>query len=440
MLKLIRMFSVGSVLLLPVGVFGGTFSFQQPLSFPTGISPRGLAVGHFTGNSTNCLAVANFGSPTFIGQSTPQSLLVNQTSSVQVFAPNPSGLTLMGEIPVGWSPRGLATIPDITGKEDLLVSCYDSGLLQMFGWKGSRFQKMDESPTLFQPVGVSYGITRVGGIPFVVVADYGANQISLYELKNGKFGIRHDLTVPAGPIQVAVGDLHGDGNNEIVVACLGTGQLAVLSMAATAQNDLSSYSVTQCLSPASGADLSDLRIVDLNQDGRADLVAADFNKNNLWIYLQQKDGTLALQPPISTSGNHPNGLTVANLDKTSVPVIVVANRDSDLIDLFQWNGNLFQPIQSLKVANDTDSTYGPVEVAVMDTTGSGSVDLVTTHMRSNSIKILSQVASATASPTPRMDSLAVNQFSETSIRVEMDISPFHSFCHPLKTYRLKYLK
>lgn len=100
------------------------------------------------------------------------------------------------------------------------------------------------------------------------------------------------------------------------------------------------------------------------------------------------------------------------MDKTGIPVIIVANRDSDLIDLFQWGGSLFQPLQSLKVASDSDSNYGPVEVAVLDTTGSGLIDIVTTHMRSNSIKIMTRVESATASPTPKLESMGENQFSE----------------------------
>ncbi len=412
MIKTLRSFLFGLIWLCAVNALAGSISFQQPVSLSTGVSPRGLVLGRFTGTSAQFLAVANFGSSTFIGQSTPLSIISKQTSTVQVFSPSPIGLTPFAQIPVGRSPRGLAVVPDTSGNDNLLVSCYDSALLQMYRWNGSQFLKMDESPTLFQPVGVCYGITKAGGVPFVVVANYGANQISIYEIKNGKFGIRYDITVPAGPTQVAVGDLHGDGINEIVVACLGTGQLAILSPAATSPNDLSTFTVRQTLSPAPGADLSDLRIVDLNHDGRSDLVASDFAKSIIWIYLQQKDGTLVLQPPLTTNGSHPNGLTVADLDKTGFPVIIVADRDSDLVDLYQWNGINCQPLQSLKIASDLDSNFGPVEVAALDTTGSGLLDLVTTHMRSNSIKILSQVVEATTSPTPLPDSIAVNAFTE----------------------------
>ncbi len=408
----IRLMIVSIVILIPMVGIGASISFQNPVSILVGSSPRGLIVGHFTDNSQACLAVANFGSPTFIGQSTSQSVLVNQKSTVQVFMPNPSGLALISEIPVGWSPRSLAAVPDGFGKEDLLVSCYDSKLLQLFHWNGSQFKKLDETSTLNQPVGVCYGITRAGGIPFVAVADYGNNQISVYEIKNGKFGTRYDFAVPVGPTQVAVGDLHGDGFNEIVAACLGTGQLVVLSPSSSTPNDLSAYSISQYLIPAPGSDLSDLRITDLNRDGKADIAAIDFTKNILWVYLQQKDGSLALQAPLATNGNHPNGLTVADLDNTGVPVIVVANRDSDLLDLYQWTGNLFQPLQSLKVAFDPDSSYGPVEVAALDTRGTGKLDLVTTHMRSNSIKILPQALGTSLSPTPTVLSAENNQFSE----------------------------
>jgi hypothetical protein len=411
MVKKIFMFCWLLVVESLVNSWGGAYNFQEPVSIPTGKSPRGLVVGHFGPNPLPCLAVADFGSPTFIGQSTPQTLLLGQIGKVQVFSSSANGLSLLSEIPVGWSPRGLAAIPDGLGQDDLLVSCYDQSILQMFRWDGVMFRKLDERSVLSQPVGVSYGTTKAGGIHFAVVAEYGANQISVMEISNGKFGIRHDYLVPAGPTQVSVGDINGDGRNEIVVACLGTGQLVILSPSSTIPNDLSAYTITESLSPAPGADISDFRIADLNHDGRMDLVATDFTKNNVWVYLQQKDGSLVLQPTLNTSGSHPNGLTVARMDAAELPVIVVANRDSDLLDLFQWNGSLFQLIQTLKVSSDVNTSFGPVEVAAMDSKGIGDVDLVTTHMRTNSIKVLNQILSPTLIPTPLAESPVDSRFT-----------------------------
>ena len=93
---------------------------------------------------------------------------------------------------------------------------------------------------------------------------------------------------------------------------------------------------------------------------------------------------------------------------------MVANRDSDLLDLFEWNSNLFQLLQTLKVSSDENTNFGPVEVAAMDSTGTGTMDLITTHMRTNSIKVFDQTLiptlTPTLTPTPLSKPLVDNHF------------------------------
>jgi hypothetical protein len=52
-----------------------------------------------------------------------------------------------------------------------------------------------------------------------------------------------------------------------------------------------------------------------------------------------------------------------------------------------------------------------VEVAAMDSKGIGDVDLVTTHMRTNSIKVLNQILSPTLIPTPLAESPVDSRFT-----------------------------
>jgi 6-phosphogluconolactonase (cycloisomerase 2 family) len=391
MRPLTRIVLVSSILLSVLPADGAVNPFRPVSSLPTNTSPRGVAVGNVFGDGIPSFIVANFGSPTFIGQSTAATLLTPQNSNLQVFSLSPEGLDLKATIPTASSPRGLCTF-DVNGSglQDIVVTAYDAGQVQIFGWQNGQFVQVDEQPTLKMPVGVAMGWSRGNGAGLLAVADYGANSLSLFEVKNGKLGKRFDVPVDNGPTQVAIGDLKGDGGNEIAVVCLLANKIDILSQSPNGINeDLSSYRVTQVLNLPDGSMPADVKIADLNGDGKADLVTADFGTNAISVFLQQNDGTLLAQPTLSTSGSHPNGLTVGDLYKDGKREIIVANRDSDTIDVFQMNANQFQLVQTLKVSNDPETSFGPVEVGLVDA-GNGKVDLVASHMRSNSIRVLTE--------------------------------------------------
>jgi hypothetical protein len=378
------------------------FQFDPVSSLSVGTSPRGIAVGSLFENGIQNLVVANFGSPTFIGQSSPTSLLNTPTSNIQIFSPSSNGLQLTATIPTGQSPRGISLF-GLNGqnKETIFVTAYDSNLLQVFNFVGGQWQKTDEAPTLKMPVGVATGLTGPGGIPFVVTADYGSNSLSIFPIVAGKMGKRIDIPVDQGPTQVAIGNLIGNGSNQIAVVCLPSSKIDILSFDTKSEGtDLASVSVVQTISMPPGSAPADLRITDLNNDGLMDLIVADFSNNSIDIYLQQKNGSLLPQSVLKTSGDHPNGLTVADLDGSGNKEIIVANRDSDSIDIFQPKTGGYQLIQTLKTSSDIDSSFGPVEIGVLDSRQIGGKDLVVTHMRSNTLKILTQSLTAISTPTP----------------------------------------
>ena len=226
----------------------------------------------------------------------------------------------------------------------------------------------------------------------MAVADFGSNSISIFPIKNGKLGARTDIPVDANPGQVAVGVL-GANYNSIVTSCLGTSKLDVLSVNS---DDPTAYSKNQTIILPNSGTAGDFKLADLNQDGKTDIAVADIANNALLILLQQAGGSFLAQPALTTSGSHPNGLTVADLNGDGIPEITVANRDSDSLDIFQVVGQSYQLVKTLLVANDPITTYGPVEVAAFDTTGQGRMDLVATHMRSNTIRVLAQTGFASS--------------------------------------------
>jgi len=384
--------------LLAINVlYAAAIDFQPVNSIEAGVSPRGVAVGNAFGNGTNDLVVADFGSPTFIGQTTSAAVLNAQNSKLQVFSPSAGGLKLSATIPTGGSPRGVCLYGlGNGGGQDILVTAYDANLAQVFSWRNGQFVKTAEEPTQKMPVGIAAGLTGSRGTPFVVVANYGSNTLSLFQVNQGKLGKRFDISVSEGPTQVAIGDLNGDGQNEIAVVCLPARQIVILSKGSGKPDDISAYAVSKTILLPEGSAPADLRISDLNGDGKEDLALIDFLKNALLIYLQQKDGSLMEQPWLTTSGNHPNGLTVADLNGDGAKEIIVANRDSDSIDIFQMDQGQFKLSQTLRTAEEPNSSFGPIEVGVLDAFGNGKKSLAASHMRSNSIKVFTPVGPSAA--------------------------------------------
>jgi 6-phosphogluconolactonase (cycloisomerase 2 family) len=395
--------------LLIAFILGSTGVYQAQgdslQSLEAGTSPRGIATGHVIDPKVENLIVANFGSPTFIGQNTPVSQVDPSQSSVQVFTPSAAGLRLFASFQTAAGPRGLATYDlEGSGLQSIFVSAYDAQRLQVFQWRQGQFQNTSDAPTLAQPVGLAVGVTRPGGTRFVAVADYGANSLSLFPLVNGKLGTRIDIAVSAGPVQVAIGDFNGEGENEIAVAELSADKIEIFEKPASSiDGDLAAYALAESFQLAPGSSPSALAAADLNGDGRVDLVASNFQSNSLSVFLQQKDGTLAAFPPFATSGLHPNGITVADLKGDGQKEIIAANRDSDSLDVFEWLGGRFQLLETLPVAADAVSSFGPVEVAALDTRSQGVLDLTVSHMRTNTVKVVAQalaVGGPTASVTP----------------------------------------
>jgi hypothetical protein len=60
------------------------------------------------------------------------------------------------------------------------------------------------------------------------------------------------------------------------------------------------------------------------------------------------------------------------------------------LDVFEWMGGTFHLLESLPVAAGPVTSFGPVEVAALDTRNQGSLDLAVSHMRTNRVQVLAQ--------------------------------------------------
>jgi len=120
---------------------------------------------------------------------------------------------------VGRKPYSLA-VGDVSGdgKPDVVTANYDDNNVAVLANKGDgsgTFQPAIYYTTGANPYSVAIGELTGGGIMDIVVANSGANTVSVLE---SSFPPKVDYRAGDGPYGVAIGDVSGDGNPDIVTA------------------------------------------------------------------------------------------------------------------------------------------------------------------------------------------------------------------------------
>src|SRR5271170_3639957 len=111
-------------------------------------------------------------------------------------------------------------------------------------------------------------------------------------------------------------------------------------------------------------------VADLNNDGKLDIVTANFNSGTISVLLGNGNGTFKTQVTYPV-GNGPDSVAVADFNGDGIPDLVVANEHSGTVSILLGNGNgTFQ-----KAITYNAGVY-PSSVAVGDFNGDTHADIV----------------------------------------------------------------
>ncbi len=163
---------------------------------------------------------------------------------------------------------------------------------------------------------------------------------------------------------VGIGDLNGDGRNDVVVSSGG------LENALYVYTQTLTGTLATPITYTTGLQPDVLVIGDLNNDNRDDLAVAHLAEDTLGVYLQNTAGALD-SPAIYPTGDGPNALAIGDLNGDGLEDLAVSHWFTATIGIFtQTPGGVLAPMSS-----HAAPLAGWDDLAVGDLNGDGRSDL-----------------------------------------------------------------
>lgn len=218
------------------------------------------------------------------------------------------------------------------------------------------------------PRGIAVADLSGDGKVDIAVCNKVDNTISVL-LGNGDGTFQHQTVITDAqlnqPWQVAVADVNGDGKPDLTVTQYGGGNRKALVFL----NNGNGTFQTPALFSYGYANKS-LAVVDINGDGKEDIVLSDWYRGSVFTILGNGDGTFQHQVEIHSIGTHAYFLNAVDVSGDGAIDLIVGNPGSSTISVILGNGNgTFKPKTDLAATAATG-------MVTTDITGDGKPDIV----------------------------------------------------------------
>lgn len=327
--------------------FISSLSFDEKVDFTTGNTPRSIVTGDLDGDGRPDMAIVNVNSNTV-------SVFHNASVTGSINASSFAGKV---DFATGTAPNGLS-ICDINGdgKPDLVVTNTTSRTLSILrntsiagSITSSSFAARVDFNLGVPPAqgGLTTGDVDGDGKPDVIVCFNNNNKISVYRnatvnttIDASSLAAGIDFSTGSRPSGAAIGDLDGDGAQDIAVSNYSSYTISVFRNTAT-PGSITSSSLAAPVSYPAGERPCGIAIGDLTGDGKPDVtVANQISSGNVSI-LQNTSSPGSITSSsfaAATSfaaGSYPYWTVIADINNDGKAEVIAANYGSASISVLQ---------------------------------------------------------------------------------------------------------
>ena len=237
----------------------------------------------------------------------------------------------------------------------------------------------------------SLAVTDVNGDgrPDLVVADSNTSSVSVFldttaaGATAASFAVHADFATGTTPDGITVADINGDGRPDIITADTGASTVSVLLNTTAAGASTPSFSVHQVFNV--GNNPFAVTTADINGDGRPDVIAADTNANTVSVLLNTtasgaSTASFAAKVDFATAAN-PIAIAGIDVNGDGRPDIITADSGAAAVSVLLNTTAAGASTPSLAAKTDFATGASPTGLALADLNGDGRPDL----MASNSI-------------------------------------------------------
>lgn len=351
----------------------GMFSNQTTYITGAGSGPYSLAIDDVNADNKTDIVIANNG---------------GNTAGVLLNGGNGTFLTQTTYTTGGGSaPRGVVT-GDVNGdnKPDIITANNGGSSVSVLlnGGNGTFLNQITYmTGTGSGPTSVALADLSGDNKSDIVVANSGTNNVGvLLNTGNGTFLNQTTYTTGAGstPRVVTTADVNGDNKLDIVVANSGTNNVGVLLNAGNG-----TFLNQTTYSPGATSGPRGVAVGDVNGDGQPDIVTANTGSNNVGVLLNAGNGTfLNVVTYTAGSTSAPRGVTIADVNGDGRPDIIAANSGSFTVGVFLNVGNgIF--LNATNYVTGTGSN--PFAVIVADFNGDNKSDIAVANNGGNTVGV-----------------------------------------------------